>query len=85
MEPHRAGRVSPWAIALAAAVALFSLLFFLQTRDPFIFVSGIFFGGLVLLVARLLSARTVVRVRCRECRALNDDSAAHCGQCGRPL
>lgn len=31
------------------------------------------------------SASPVVKIRCRECQALNDETDKFCGQCGKPL
>ena len=91
-----APRVPVVVHVLAGALVLFGLLFFFQTKDPMILLMALLATGalyVVLLVLRLLAggaggpggAAPQVRVRCRDCRALNLEDARYCGQCGRPL
>lgn len=78
------------SLILTVAIAGFSILFFFQTKDPMILIFGIVAAGLVLgvlIVARLLRSGLFggVRVRCRECSALNLEDAKFCSQCAQAI
>lgn len=74
---------------LVVSVALFSLLFFFQTKDPMILVFGVIAAvilwSLLARGGRWVETPTQIRVRCTACRALNLEDAKFCSSCGRAL
>lgn len=83
------GRFPPWAIVVSSILVALGLLFFVQTRDPMLLIMPIFWAGLLLFgVAALKALRGGlggVRVKCRECGALNLEDAKFCSACGKSM
>jgi hypothetical protein len=79
----------------------FAILFFFQTHDPMILIFGlmaIFIASLIFRSRRWMwgygpmwavgpaqPPAEVVKVRCPACRALNEENARFCHQCGKPM
>lgn len=82
-------RIPVWAWVVSGAFLALSILFFFQYKDPMMLIFGLIVPAMLLfglLVLGLLRGGIGgVRVRCRECSALNLEDARFCAQCGRPM
>lgn len=78
-----------WAWAIAGAIFALAVLLFFQLKDPMLLIFGLMPGailiGIVVLVSVLRAGLGGVRVKCRECGALNLEDAKFCAQCGKTL
>lgn len=86
-------RLPTWAWVTMAVLVALGVLFFFQTRDPMIMIFFIVFPAMILGVVLVLDflARALrggvggVRVKCRECAALNLEDARFCSACGKQV
>lgn len=83
----REARSPPYDVFLAGSLAMFGLIGFLDSGNFLFVLGGALAAGVVFAGSRLLLPReeSGVRVRCRECQALNAEDAKFCSQCGRAV
>ena len=77
-----------WLYVVSAALVVFGVLFFFQTRDPMILLFGFVAAGMFWLVVHLMrgaAGPSGTLLRCPSCRNLNPGNARYCNQCGKEL
>ena len=84
-------KMPAWSWIVAGVLLALSVALFFQYKDPMLLIFGLILSGSllgVLALKRLATGATsgvTVRIRCRECGALNLEDAKFCSQCGKAI
>ena len=84
-------RIPPGALIASGILVALGAVFFFQYKDPMILFMALFVALAIVGIAALVGASRSgtfagnVRVKCRECGALNLEDAKFCSQCGKAV